>query len=297
MNSEPILSDFINYLLIERGLSKNTQDAYRNDLNRYLNYLDKRKVSFKKVTPEIIRDYIKEIQSADIPISRRSLARNISSLRSFDKFLVLEKHCDHMVMENIDSPKKELILPHVLSVSDVFSLLDLPNLQNPLGIRDKAILELLYSAGLRISELINLDFGDVIADEGLVRVFGKGSKERIIPLGNPAIEALSYYSNRAWVKLAGNKRPKALFLNKLGNRITRQGCWFVIQKYAKELKIKVYPHILRHSFATHMLENGADLRSVQEMLGHVSISTTQIYTHISQTHLRKEYEKYHPRAG
>lgn len=290
--NEEILNDFLNHLLVEKGLSKNTIAAYSNDLYKYLNYLQKKSLSVNRVDQSVIRSYISQLQS----LSRRSLARNISALRSFDKFLVAEGLSQELATSDIDLPKKEHILPEVLSVSQVFELLNLPNQQSALGARDKAILELLYSAGLRIGELTSLDYKDVLAEEGLVRVLGKGSKERIVPVGRPALEALNYYLNRAWAKLAGNRRPQALFLNRLGNRITRQGCWFVIQKYAKELKIKVYPHILRHSFATHLLENGADLRAVQEMLGHASISTTQVYTHLSQAHLRKAYLKYHPRA-
>jgi integrase/recombinase XerD len=221
----------------------------------------------------------------------------LSALRSFDKFLVLENYYENLVTADIDSPKKEHLLPEVLTLNQVSKMLDLPNEQNVLEARDKAILELLYSAGLRISELIQLNFEDFLPEEALVRVIGKGSKERIVPVGRPALGAMQYYLNRAWIKLAKEKRPQALFLNHHGQRISRQGCWFVIQKYAKQLNIKVYPHILRHSFATHMLENGADLRAVQEMLGHSSISTTQIYTHLSQKHLREAYQKYHPRAG
>lgn len=296
--NEEVLNKFLDHLLIERGLSNNTISAYKRDINKYLLYLHSNKLSLNKTSQENIRNYLKWLQTQDSEhvISRRTLSRNLSALRTFDKFLVAERFYKNLVTENIDSPKKERILPRVLSVNQVLKLLDLADLRNPLGIRDKAILELLYSAGIRISELVNLDFGDVLVDEGVVRVFGKGSKERLVPIGRPAQEALDYYSNRAWIKLAKEKRPQALFLNRLGNRISRQGCWFVLQRYANQLDIKVYPHILRHSFATHMLENGADLRAVQEMLGHVNISTTQIYTHLSKKHLQEAYLKYHPRA-
>ena len=287
-----ILEEFLNHLAVERGLSKNTCLAYQNDLSRFIAFLDSKRLSVLKNDQSITRQYLSQIQD----LSRRSLARNLSALRSFDKFLVTHNYYKNLVTAEIDPPKKEHILPEVLSVDVVLKLLDLPAQQSLTGARDKAILELLYSAGLRISELINLDFADILAEEGLVKVTGKGDKERIVPVGKPALQALSYYMNRAWIKLAGSKRPDALFLNRLGKRISRQGCWFVMQKYAKELNVKVYPHILRHSFATHMLENGADLRAVQEMLGHVSISTTQIYTHLNNKHLQQAYQKYHPRA-
>lgn len=296
--NEEVFNKFLDHLLIERGLSNNTISSYKRDINKYLLYLRSMQLSLNDTSQENIRNYLKSLQTKDSEhlLSRRTLSRNLSALRTFDKFLVAERFYANLVTDNIDSPKKERILPQVLSVKQVLKLLELADCHNPLGIRDKAILELLYSAGLRISELVNLDFGDIFADEGVVRVFGKGSRERLVPIGRPAKEALDYYSNRSWIKLAKEKRPQALFLNRLGYRISRQGCWFVLQRYAKQLDIKVYPHILRHSFATHMLENGADLRAVQEMLGHVNISTTQIYTHLSQSHLRKEYIKYHPRA-
>ena len=290
--NKDVLSDFLDYLLIERGLSKNTVEAYKNDLSKYIAFLDKKKLSVEKSDQSIVRNYLSSLKS----ISRRSQSRSISAMRSFDKFLVIEKHTDDLIMNNIDSPKKEHVLPEVLDVDVVFKLLELPNQSNVLGIRDKAILELLYSAGLRISELVGLDCSDIYAEDRLVKVTGKGAKQRIVPLGKKALESITYYLNRSWIKLAGSKRPTELFLNHRGKRISRQGTWFVIQKYAKSLEIKVYPHVLRHSFATHMLENGADLRAVQEMLGHVSISTTQIYTHLSQSHLKQAYYKYHPRA-
>lgn len=292
--NDDALTTFLNHLVVERGLSSNTIAAYKNDLEGYIHFLNRKKIPISKNSPDVVRQYLNK--SSYRNLSKRSLARRLSAFRTFDKFLVIEKYYKNVAMATIDSPKREHVLPDILTVDEVFKLLELPNQQNALGIRDKAMLELLYSAGLRISELINLDYGDIFAEEALVRVVGKGSKERIVPLGAPALEAVNYYSNRAWVKLAKNKRPPALFLNQNGSRITRQGCWFVLQKYASELKIKVYPHILRHSFATHMLENGADLRAVQEMLGHASISTTQIYTHLSQAHLKKAYSKYHPRA-
>ena len=290
--NEKLLEEFINHLAVERGLSKNTCLAYQNDLSKFSDFLNSNKLLIIKIDKSDIRLYLSQMQD----LSRRSLARNLSALRSFDKYLVTKNYRRDLACADIDSPKKEHILPEVLSVDVVLKLLDLPAQQSLTGARDKALLELLYSAGLRISELTQLDFADIMAEEGLVKVTGKGNKERIVPVGRPALEALDFYMNRAWIKLAGNKRPDALFLNRLGNRISRQGCWFVIQKYAKELNVKVYPHIFRHSFATHMLENGADLRAVQEMLGHVSISTTQIYTHLNKKHLQAAYQKYHPRA-
>ncbi len=287
-----VLKDFLDYLAVERGLSENTLLAYRNDLGKYVDFLDKGKLKIDKTNQEIVRQYLSGLGK----ISRRSLARNLSALRTLDRFLVTERYYEDPVMINIDSPKKEQLLPEALSVETVFKLLELPNEQDVLGIRDKAILELLYSAGLRITELVDLDCRDIYADDGLVKVTGKGAKQRIVPLGNKALDSIRYYLNRSWIKLAGASRPSELFLNHRGRRISRQGTWHVLQKYAKQLDIRIYPHLLRHSFATHMLENGADLRAVQEMLGHVSISTTQIYTHLSQSHLQKTYLDHHPRA-
>ncbi|TET53084.1 MAG: site-specific tyrosine recombinase XerD [Actinobacteria bacterium] len=290
--NQEIVNGFINHLMVERGLSENTIEAYRSDIERYVKYLDNKGLNIVKADKHILRNYITELQD----LSRRSLARNLSALRTFDKYLLIHKYIDRLIMEDIESPKRERILPEVLSVSQINQILELPKEQTLYGARDKAILELLYSCGLRISELVSLDFKNILGDENLVRVMGKGSKERIVPIGGPAVKAVNYYLNHSWAKLAGSKRPQALFLNRLGDRLTRQGCWFMIKKYAKDIDIKIYPHIFRHSFATHMLQNGADLRAVQEMLGHVSISTTQVYTHLNQSHLRKAYAKFHPRA-
>lgn len=229
----------------------------------------------------------------------RTVARHISSIRSFHQFLLREKRAETDPTVHLEMPTIEQKLPNILSIEEIEALLTAPNRSKPQGIRDLAMLELLYGSGMRISELIALDLADIHLTMGFVRVFGKGGKERIIPLGKNALSAINAYLNGARGQLQG-KHPKtdAFFINQRGKRLTRQGCWKLMKEHALKAGIQheLTPHTLRHSFATHLVENGADLRAVQEMLGHADISTTQIYTHISKTRLSEVYKQFHPRA-
>ncbi|KUP07685.1 recombinase XerD [Bacillus coahuilensis m2-6] len=293
------VKDFLHFLQIERGLSSNTLVSYERDLKSYCNHL-KNTEQIEDLN-HVVRGNIIEFLAflKDQGKSSKTIARHIASIRSFHQFLLREKITDHDPTVHIDTPKAERSLPKVLSLDEVETLLDSPNLQKPSGIRDKAMLEILYATGIRVSELIELNLEDVHLTMGFVRCIGKGNKERIIPLGNHAITILKEYLEKARPKLRSSKyRTDALFLNHHGNRLTRQGFWKILKGLATKANIQkeLTPHTLRHSFATHLLENGADLRAVQEMLGHADISTTQIYTHVTKTRLKEVYSKFHPRA-
>ncbi|RJQ33087.1 MAG: site-specific tyrosine recombinase XerD [Actinobacteria bacterium] len=287
------IEDFINYLTIERGLSVNTTDSYKRDLKYFNQYLLKSNISFKKIDVISVRKYLNFLAKDKSPAS---VARAVACLRSFYKFLLMEGEIKNLPTQDLDSYKKPKKLPKVFGQAEVERLLKQPKPVTPIGYRDKAMLEVLYGAGLRISELVGLTFDDIDNQNGFIRVTGKGSKQRVIPIGSIALKALGDYSQKGWPKLA-SARISNVFLNARGRPITRQGCWQIVKKYADKAGVDIYPHSLRHSFATHLLENGADLRSVQEMLGHSSISTTQIYTHVSNKYLKEVYFKYHPRAA
>ncbi|MCM3597042.1 site-specific tyrosine recombinase XerD [Metabacillus idriensis] len=293
------IQDFMHYLVVERGLSHNTIISYERDLKSYHQFLTAQEqlTSFQDVTRLSIIHFLKSLKEAGK--SSKTIARHTASIRNFHQFLLREKAVDHDPTVHIESPQVERTLPKVLSLTEVEKLLDTPKLISPFGYRDKAMLELLYATGIRVSEMINLDLSDVHLTMGFIRCFGKGNKERIVPIGRTASEALESYVELGRPKLASKKNPtEALFLNHHGNRMTRQGYWKNLKKIALEAGIskELTPHTLRHSFATHLLENGADLRAVQEMLGHADISTTQIYTHVSKTRLKDVYKQYHPRA-
>lgn len=293
---EKFLEDFINYLDVERGLAKNTLLSYKLDLADYLKFCRKRGKAISSIERADIMAYLIFMQSTGL--SPATISRHLAALKAFYRFLLSEG----IILKNpaavLESPKLTRRLPNVLTFEEVELLLDRPKTSDLVGLRDKAMLELLYAAGLRVSELISLDLDQVNLDKGFVRCFGKGSKERIIPLGSVAVYFLKEYLFRVRAKLLKKKKNNALFLNQRGGRLTRQGFWKIIKKYAKacDLRKEITPHTLRHSFATHLLENGADLRSVQEMLGHADIATTQIYTHLTQKHLREVYLRAHPRA-
>jgi integrase/recombinase XerD len=227
-----------------------------------------------------------------------TIARRLAALKAFYQFLVREKRIKNDPTANLESPKLEKRLPKVLTVSEVERLLGQPDLVQPAGIRDRAMLELLYATGIRVSELVSLSLADVSLDMGYIKCEGKGSKERIVPLGTIAIRSCREYLQAARAKLVKERPESALFVNHHGHRLTRQGFWKIVKKYAHDARVdkEITPHTLRHSFATHLLENGADLRSVQEMLGHADISTTQIYTHVTRGHLKEVYARTHPRA-
>ncbi|WP_147533857.1 site-specific tyrosine recombinase XerD [Bacillus marasmi] len=295
---EDQLRDFIHFLMVEKGLAKNTLVSYERDLRSYLKYLK---------TVELLTD-LNEVQRLQIirflaqlkdqGKSSKTLARHIASIRAFHQFLLREKVVERDPTVHIESPQKERSLPKVLSIQEVEKLLESPKANDHFGKRDKAMIELLYATGIRVSELIGLNLGDVHLTMGFVRCFGKGSKERIIPIGKTASLALQDYLDNGRIHFIKKQKDDALFLNHLGKRLTRQGFWKILKKLTKEAGItkELTPHTLRHSFATHLLENGADLRAVQEMLGHADISTTQIYTHVTKTRLKDVYSQFHPRA-
>ena len=293
------IDDYLHFIKVERQLSENTLQSYKRDLVAYARHLQQEQkiTSFNVVTREHILNYLDSLRV--VGKSSKTVSRQISSIRSFHQFLLREKVADKDPTVHLDMPKKEQNLPKVLSIEDIDALISAPSIEKPQGVRDIAILEIMYGSGMRISELIALNLEDVHITMGFVRVFGKGGKERIIPLGRGALGACVNYLNEARPQLLGNA-PKndAFFITQRGKRFTRQGCWKIIKDHAQAAGIQkqITPHVLRHSFATHLIENGADLRAVQELLGHADISTTQIYTHVSKTRLSEVYKQYHPRA-
>ncbi|QGG50567.1 site-specific tyrosine recombinase XerD [Lysinibacillus pakistanensis] len=293
------IEDYIHFIQVERQLSDNTLASYRRDLETYVSFLQEVEAmtDFHKVERTIILRHLEQLRMQGK--TSRTVARHISSIRSFHQFLLREKRAETDPTVHLEMPTIEQKLPNILSIEEIEALLMAPNRSKPQGVRDVAMLELLYGSGMRISELIALDLSDIHLTMGFVRVFGKGGKERIIPLGKSALSALNHYLNSARGQLQG-KYPKtdAFFINQRGKRLTRQGCWKLMKEHALKAGIQheLTPHTLRHSFATHLVENGADLRAVQEMLGHADISTTQIYTHISKTRLSEVYKQFHPRA-
>ncbi len=281
---------------IEKGLAGNTILSYERDLKSYLQYIDKvERINVTDVTRINIIHFLHLLKDQDK--SAKTIARHIASIRSFHQFLLRERIAESDPSVHIETPQLERKLPSVLSIEEVEALLEVRD-KSAFGLRNKAILELLYATGLRVSELINLNLADIHLTMGFVRCLGKGSKERIIPLGRLATEAITKYIERGRNELARKKSTDALFLNHHGERLSRQGCWKILKQLAKDANIQkdLTPHMLRHSFATHLLENGADLRAVQEMLGHADISTTQIYTHVSKVRLKDVYQQFHPRA-
>lgn len=292
-----LVDEFIHYLAVERGLAENTMDSYHRDLINYLDFLNKEKITdIQKTTKTHVMAYLLFLQKGGRATA--TISRHLAALKSFYHFLLRERRIEKDPTANLESPKLEKKLPRVLSVDEVEVLLKQPKVSEPAGLRDKAMLELLYATGIRVTELITLNIDHVNLDVGYIRCFGKGSKERIVPLGSVARKYVGEYLQRGRVKLIKVKAEQALFVNHHGRRLTRQGFWKIIKKYAKVAGIakEITPHTLRHSFATHLLENGADLRTVQEMLGHADITTTQIYTHLTKGRLREVYAKTHPRA-
>lgn len=296
--TDPI-EDYLHFIKVERQLSDNTLQSYKRDLLAYARHLyhEQKKSDFNQVIREHILLYLDSLRA--VGKSSKTVSRQISSIRSFHQFLLREKVCDQDPTVHLEMPKMEQTLPKVLSIEDIDALISAPSIEKPQGIRDIAILEMMYGSGMRISELIALNLEDVHITMGFVRVFGKGGKERIIPLGRGALTACTNYLNEARPQLLGNA-PKndAFFITQRGKGFTRQGCWKIIKEHAQTAGItkEITPHVLRHSFATHLIENGADLRAVQELLGHSDISTTQIYTHVSKTRLSEVYKQFHPRA-
>lgn len=287
--------EYLIYLQAEKGLAKNTVSSYTHDLKIYLAFLSRRKISsYDSVTSKVVREFTAELRKN---FSASSTARILSAIKGLHKFLLKEGYAEKDTLRDVPTPKKEARLPRVVTIDDANRLMNSVFAPNPPGLRDRAILELLYATGMRISEMTQIKLGDLDLEEGFVRVFGKGSKERVIPVGKKALEAAQSYLRGGRPKLVKQVRDESLFLNVRGRGMTRQSLWKILKSYAKRAGLEeVTPHTLRHSFATHLLEGGADLRAVQEMLGHASISTTQIYTHVSKEHLRQVYLESHPRA-
>lgn len=303
MGSAAGVDRFLDYLGVERGLAGNTLEAYRRDLRRYAAYLGRRGIRDPaRAQEQDIEGFVADLSSSEYEPGKRyeaaSVARALAAVRSFHRFLVREGITDADPAESVMRPKVPRSLPKPLTESDVQALLAAPGQDGPVAFRDTALLETLYGAGLRISELVALDVDDLDLDEGSVRATGKGSKERIIPLGRYAVRAVERYLVQGRPTLAGARTRGALFLNQRGGRLTRQGCTNIVKAMARRAGIRrrVTPHMLRHSFATHLLEGGADVRVVQELLGHARVSTTQIYTLVTEDRLRDVYFSAHPRA-
>jgi len=297
------IDNFLNYLVVEKGYSENTIVAYRNDLYDLSEFIDKEAAESGMIPPwagfnrQAMLRYMLYLKERGYVSSTQ--ARKVAAVKSFFDFMVAEGIMKTSPAEGVGSPKAGRFLPKPISVSQARRLIEQPGKRNtPEAKRDKTMLELLYASGMRVSELVSLNLDDVDTDGGYVRCFGKGRKERLIPIAPSTVLTLEQYVNEARPKITRSADETALFLNRRGERLTRQGLWQILKAYAKEagLEAEVTPHTLRHSFATHMLSGGADLRSVQELLGHANISTTQVYTHLTSEHVRRTYEKSHPRA-
>lgn len=290
------IEEYKNYLLIDKKYSKNTIDSYYLELKKYYQFFEKENISLKEISSTDIKEYLKYLKKSEL--TEKSIAHSISVIRSFYKFLIIEKYIKNNPALELELPKLKKLLPKVLTEEEIFKLLDIL-LKDKFSYRNKAMIELMYATGLRVSELVNLKITDVDIKSCIVRTVGKGSKERIIPLGDYTIYYLDEYIKNYRSQLIKRENNDYLFLNNHGKKLTRQGFFKIIKALAKEKNIKTSfsPHTLRHSFATHLLNGGADLRSIQEMLGHSNISTTQIYTHVSNKKLKENYDNFHPHGG
>jgi integrase/recombinase XerD len=292
-----LLARFNDFISLERGLSPRTQEAYRRDLARFAEYAEAKGVAAPAdVTARLLREYVYYLK--DLGLSPASIRRNVSAVRTWFRFLTGDGIVVRDPSERLETPKRWLTLPEVLTVDEVQKLIASPTLDDTLVFRDRALLEIAYGAGLRVSEWITLGVRDLLLEDGLVRVFGKGSKERLVPIGRSAIGAVAVYLRELRPRLEKGEGKGVLFLNARGRPLTRMGAWKILRGHVERAGITkhVSPHTLRHSFATHLLEGGADLRAVQEMLGHVDIATTQIYTHVDREYLRQVHRSYHPRG-
>jgi integrase/recombinase XerD len=287
---------YVDHLRVERGLSENTLLAYSSDLRKLVQFAERRGRGVLALKQRDVADFISTLHEGGL--TSRSVARAVHTLRGFYRFAVREGRLPADPMENLKAPRPFKALPHYLSARQVEALLAAPDVKTPLGLRDRAILEVFYATGLRISELLALEPRDLDLDVGLVRAFGKGRKERLVPLGSEAQAWVRRYLADARPLLVAGRRAAVLFVGRGGRRLTRMGLWGVVRRHAVTCGVQdvLTPHVLRHSFATHLLEHGADLRALQAMLGHADISTTQIYTHVSRERLRRVYDEFHPRA-
>jgi integrase/recombinase XerD len=291
-----LIEQFLSYISVERGMADNTLSSYKRDLSKFSDFLKSKKIdSIDKVSRQMINSFM--MAERERGLGSNSVSRELACIKSFFKFLLKENIIKDDAANIIESPKLWKKLPFVLSIQEVETLLNAPNVRDPMEIRDKACLELMYATGMRVSELVNLKIDDINMEADFAKCFGKGSKERIVPFGKKAKESLVRYLEKTRPMLLKKKISNFLFLTRLGKKMSRQTFWKIIKRYAKlaRIKKKVTPHSLRHSFATHILERGADLRIVQEMLGHSDISTTQIYTHVSKDRLKSIHQKFHPR--
>ncbi len=294
---EQLLDQFLHYLIVEKGLSKNTIEAYSHGLTRFLTHLREKGVQeIRNVDKFHIRSFLLVLRKKNL--NTRSIARNLVAIRTFFRFLIQEGILESNPVEELESPKVAKTLPEILTLKEIEQILEQPNLQTPLGTRDRAMLEMLYATGMRVSELTQLPIHQVNLEGGYVLLYGKGSKERIVPLGTEAMKWVTVYLKTARGILSKGRENPSLFINRSGKGMSRQGFWKSLKVYARRagLRKRVTPHLLRHSFASHLLERGADLRSVQMMLGHADISTTQIYTHVTGERLKKVHKQYHPRG-
>ena len=298
MEVSNIITAFLNHLRVEKGLAPNTLTAYRRDLMKFEAFTKKRKLALESITRDHLVDFLATLYRQKL--ESRSVARNLVTLRNFFRYAQVEELVSSDPSANLESPKVRKKLPGYLKLADIERLMVEPDQKTPLGLRDRAMLEVLYSTGLRVSELTGLRVADIDTKVGSVRCIGKGDKERIVPVGRKALGMVEKYLRDARPQLLAKKAgaPAALFLNRRGKPLTRVGVWKILSVYGREagLRTALTPHVLRHSFATHLLERGADLRSVQLMLGHSDISTTQIYTHLVEERLKQIYKAHHPRA-
>jgi integrase/recombinase XerD len=283
---------FLNFCRVEKGLTPNSIAAYRQDLRRFAEFCTGRVVD----DPATLHAYVDSLRAAEL--SSRSIARHITTLRNFYSFLIREGKLSTDPTSTMASPRQWKTLPKYLSLEQVDALLAAPDETKPKGVRDRAMLQLLYASGLRVSELCAVELSGIILDPGVVRVMGKGRKERLVPMGRSAVQAIELYLQSARSALAAGRASRYLFLTNRGGAMTRQGFWKLLKNYGKQVGLwhNLTPHVLRHSFATHLLERGADLRSLQTMLGHADISTTEIYTHVLRARLRATVDKHHPRS-
>ncbi len=297
MEFEEIYEKYIQYLLVEKGLSRNTIIAYSSDIWQYISFLkDKGIVEPDEIDHFIIRSYLMELNRRGI--EQRSIARKLAVIRNFHRYMLKEGFSEKDPSVVVDSPKIKRNLPDVLTYDEVLRILNSPDISSPLGSRDAAMIELMYASGLRVTELVTLTMNQIDLELGYIRIMGKGSKERIVPIGDEALEKIRHYIQNFRGKILNGKKSSYLFITSRGRKITRQSFWMRLKMYAKRAGIsrRITPHMIRHSFATHLLQGGADLRSVQMMLGHTDISTTQIYTHITRERLREIHKRYHPRS-
>lgn len=296
MELESQVRTYLNYLRVEKGLSENTIHAYRRDMAKFVAFVSKRGVKVKKISRGDVVDFLSTLYREGL--DSRSVARHLASVRHFFRFLLLEEEVSEDPAANIESPKFRQSLPDFLTVAEVDSLLTQPDVSDARGLRDKAMIELMYSTGLRVSELCGLLLADLQMEAGCLRCIGKGNKERLVPIGRRALAVVEKYLKESRPKILGEATSPHVFINSRGNQMNRIMFWKALGRYGRKagLRKSLTPHMLRHSFATHLLDHGADLRSVQMMLGHADISTTQIYTHVVEERLKQIYKAHHPRA-